>query len=93
MIWDHYEYTIASHFLSALINDDPSGLEGDEDRQLTEFERAAHANAKESGFTVGHWDYDSDELDNGNFTYCDVTGLRADCVTLRLMVYKAEVHA
>lgn len=70
---DHIDYTIGSHFLSALINDDRSGLNDDD-------EKAFHAWLDEEARPFSHFDV----LDNGgNFARCDVTGLHSDCINVR----------
>ena len=45
MKWDHYEYKIAEHFLSALINCDETGLEDGEQTQFEQWEEQARADA------------------------------------------------
>lgn len=61
-------YTIASHFLPALINGDYTGLEDHEDLALDAF--LAEVACK------GHW---SCAEEGAGFTRCEVTGLMADC--------------
>lgn len=84
--WDHFEYKIAKYYLPALINDDVSGMDEPEIDALTTFELSAYLTAVDDGFTVGHWDADSD--DDTNFARCDVSNLYADVTTVRLMVWK-----
>ena len=80
--WDWYEYTIAGHYLPALINGDDSGLEVRECKMLQTFINNLPEQAK-----AGHWAYDND--DNGeDFTTCDVCGLYAGCYNVRLMFKK-----
>ena len=80
--WDWYEYTIAGHYLPALINGDDSGLEERECEILQTFINNLPEQAK-----AGHWAYDNDE--NGeDFTICDVCGLYAGCYNVRLMFKK-----
>lgn len=83
--WDWFEYRIGSHYLSALINDDESGLEDNEAREFSEWCAAQSENAQAQGFTVGHW---TDIENTENFARCDVTGLLGDVVTVRLYVHK-----
>jgi hypothetical protein len=88
MKWDHYEYRIAEHYLSALINGDVSGFEDGEQSQFEQWESQARADAITAGFTVGHW---TDVEDSGDdWGRCDVSGLFAMRCTVRLMVYRAE---
>lgn len=72
MNWDHNEYTVAGHYLSALINDDSSGLTDEECDQVREF---AAKVTKECG-GPGHW---SVETECSNFERCEICGLMGDC--------------
>lgn len=69
---DFYEYHVAEHFASAIINGDHSGLDDTEEAALNEF-MADLPNVS------GHWTIDG--ADSECFTRCDVTGLHAMCVT------------
>jgi len=82
--WGTYSYTIATHFLPALINGDTSGLTDDEVKDLLDFEAAARERVRADGFTVGHW---ADAEDSTNFTQCEVCGLYAETTQVYLMVY------
>lgn len=80
--WDWHEYTIASHYMPALINGDESSLEEWECEMLQTFIDNLPEQVK-----AGHWAYDND--DNGeDFTICDVCGLYAGCYNVRLMFKK-----
>lgn len=83
-IWDSYTYHIADYFVPALINDDYSGLSDDEVGELESFIDEAFTDAREDGFTVGHWDVQ----DNENYGMCDVCDKLANVATVKLMVYK-----
>lgn len=72
---DFYEYTIASHFVSVIENDDWSGLSDQDDKDLKEF----LAGLEKLDHQITHFDYKDTE--NTNFTKCDICGLGADCVT------------
>ena len=88
MKWDYYNYKIAEHFISALINGDMSGLEDDEQTQFERWEEQARANAHGEGWTSGHW---TDVADSGeDWGRCDVSGLFAMRCTVRLMIYKQD---
>lgn len=85
------EYTIASHFLSALIDDDYSSFtyhaesEREEARAIKQFDRwVQDAQAGRSG----HWSYPNEE-EYYNFKRCDITGLLSDCVTVTFHPIKA----
>ncbi len=81
--WDYYSFTICSCYLSALINNDPSGLEDEEivlfDEWYSDAIRLVH------GTTSHHWDCDAD---NSYFGRDEVSGLMADAVDVRLIFKK-----
>lgn len=64
-------YRIAAHFMPAIINDDTTGLEAGEEKELDEFMR-----------TIGYgvWACDDDEP---QFAQDEVTGLWADCFEVK----------
>lgn len=84
--WDSYDYKVSTYYLSALINGDDSGLEDGDSDDLIRFEVDAHNAARRDGFIVGHWSCESD--DEGDYGTCDVSGLYANIVELKLMVHK-----
>ena len=72
-IFNYYEYTISEHYLSALINNDETGISFDESKALEAWlETLPKANH-----------FDVINQDCGNFTICDITGLHANCATVR----------
>ena len=75
-----YTYKIAKHFVSALINDDESGLTDDEGAMLWEWEQnlPSHFDFKSPKHKV--FDVATDEGED--FDRCEVCGLLADCTTL-----------
>lgn len=75
-----YTYKIAKHFVTALINDDESGLTDDEGAMLWEWEQSLpnHYNLK----TPLHKVFDVAPDDETDFYQCEVCGLLADCTTL-----------
>jgi hypothetical protein len=75
-----FEYKIAKQFVSALINDDESGLTDDEGAQLWEWEQnlPTHYHLKAPMHKV--FDVSPDEGED--FDQCEVCGLLADCATL-----------
>jgi len=79
MFNNYYEYDIGVHFLSAMINNDYSGLEDDEEKQLNDFL---------DGLPVknGVWDC-ADDVD---FVRCEVSGLYNDCIAVRLWFTEAK---
>ena len=83
MKFDYYEYNLAEHFLSALINNDYSGLDDNEADTL---------NSWLAGLPVrGHWDVDSEELEAGPaFSVCDICQLHAMCYPVRHYFRKNE---
>lgn len=87
-MWTSYDYKIADSFLSALINDDFSGLEDSEAKELREWiaDQEQHARNNRDNVSM-HWDCDDSADDFGR---CDVTGLFANRAEVRLMVYVKE---
>lgn len=85
MKWDYYEYQIAEHYLSALINGDYSSFDDSDCVALDNWVLHCKDCATENGFKIGHWACDIDE--SGNWGHCAITGLLAMRATVRLMVY------
>ena len=75
-----FDYKIAKQFVSALINDDESGLTDDEGTMLWEWEQNLpnHYHYK----TKMHKAFDVSPDTGEDFTFCEVCGLWADCATL-----------
>ena len=80
---DFYEYTIGSHFLSAIINGDCSGLEDSEERQLDDF--LANLPFVAVG---GTWKVQESTND---FARCEVTDLHSDCETVSLWFHNPDL--
>lgn len=80
MNFDHFDYQIGQHFLSALINGDYSGLESTEANQFNVWETSVYL---EHGRT-GHWIeiQDSEE----EFAVCDVMLTRGPVVGVSYLV-------
>ena len=83
--WDYYEFTICSHYLSALINSDSLGLTDEEDKEFTQWENDAIRLVIDA--QTFHWDCDNDSY----FGKDEVSGLMADVVNIRLVFKKGEV--
>ena len=79
---DHYELTLAAHYIPALINGDYSGLDDDEAADLDAFMR-------------DYWKLPDATLDitdkEINFAVDEVSGLHADCYTCRLYFTNKEL--
>lgn len=73
---DCYEYVIGEHFLSALINDDYSGLSDDDEKALDIW-------LESLDLPQGHWDIVED---SHNFSGCDITGLGALTQIIRWVI-------
>ena len=75
-----YEFKVSKHFISALINDDESGLTDDEGTMLWEWEQNLpdHYHLKAKMHKVFDVSPDTGE----GFTFCEVCGLWSDCATL-----------
>jgi hypothetical protein len=72
MKFDFFTYTVASHYASAIINDDWTGLDDEEAVDLQAWledvlQKAEHL----------------EMYDEAGFCQDEVTGLMADCVTIR----------
>ena len=90
MQWDSFDYKVADHYLSALINADLSGMDDAEIARCQEWESQSYADARSAGFTVGHW---SDVEGSGeDWGTCDVSGLLAMRCTVRLLVYRTTAQ-
>jgi hypothetical protein len=76
MLNDYYEYRISETFASALINQDISGLDDNEERQLDAF-----LDSTPQGLIAGTFVIEDGEP---SFERCDICELHANCVTLRL---------
>lgn len=79
--WDFLEFTIAGHYLSALINGDTSGLEDQEIKDLETFEQNAYSVAKSCKAVAWHWSIDTE---CANFARCEVSNLFASVFDVSL---------
>ena len=75
MLNDYYEFNIAEQFLSAIINDDYSGLNEEEENLLNRFL------SEENHLENATWEIVEGEP---RFIDCDVTGLFSNCHEVRL---------
>jgi hypothetical protein len=78
MNFDRHDYKIAGHFLSALINDDYTGLGDDEEKALqilTDNVYNTHG--------LGFWA--TNPAESPHFTRCEVTHLLADCINIQYL--------
>lgn len=71
---DHYSYTIAGHYLTAIINDDYTGLSDAESSQIARFLSEAN-NLPDATWQVE---------DGHHFATCEISGLYADCYEVKL---------
>lgn len=76
------EYDIAESYLSALINDDYSGLDDEEAYDLNMWEIGVRK-GRQGHFAV------PDEETYDNFTTCDISGLYANCAQVVFWPIKA----
>jgi hypothetical protein len=74
MTLEYFEYTIGEHFMTAIINDDFTGLDDSE---------AATLNAwlENNDMRASHWVI---EDDSENYCVCEILGLVNRCVVARL---------
>jgi len=77
-----YTYKIAEHFVSAIMNDDWTGLDEADSGQLTSFLAGlpVHFHYKAPMHSI--WQIASDYTDD--FARCDVSDLHANCATMTL---------
>jgi hypothetical protein len=76
MDYDYYQYEISTHFASAIINGDYSGLRDNEIKELDLF-------MENLPVDNGHFDlvdYDGE----GFFSRCEISGVYSDCLNFRL---------
>jgi hypothetical protein len=74
MIFDHYEYSICGHYLSALINGDFSGLDDAEEKELDDWVNSLPVH--------GHFDVIDEEP---SFKNCDISNLHGDTYKVHLV--------
>lgn len=72
--WDYYEFSIAEHFVSAIINEDYTGLNDEEEKQLDNFL---------AGYKDGHWDYEDLIGFSEDYKTCEVCNQYAKTMQLR----------
>lgn len=73
---DYYEFRISEHFLSALINDDRTGLSDDNESALDNW-------LDNLELPTGHWDIVEDSND---FKTCEITKLFSEVIELRWII-------
>ena len=76
-----YNYTLADHWVSALINGDYSGLEDNEEKTLNDFIESLPKHFHHKATMHGIWDVVSDE---GYFACDEVSDLHANCLDCTL---------
>lgn len=77
-----YTYKIAEHFVSAIMNDDYTGLDDADSAMLKDFLDFLPTHFHYKAPMHGVWQTASDYLDD--FTRCDVCDLHANCATMTL---------
>ena len=75
MKFDYYEYNISGHWISAIINNDYTGLEEHEEKQLNQFMDTLPQ-------VDGHWDINDD---NPSYKIDDISGLYSDTYSAKLL--------
>jgi hypothetical protein len=85
MLNDYYEYAISETFSSALVNQDISGLDDNELRQLDAFIGSVPQGLMAGTFVI--------EDGEPNFERCEICELHANCVTLRLYFHNETLEA
>ena len=79
---DHFEYSIAAHWLPAIFNDDFSGLSDIEEKQFSAF-MATAGNIGFNNLRDATWSM-ADDNEEAHFSRCDISGLHSDCYSMRL---------
>ena len=82
IINDYYEFNISEHFLSAIVNDDYSGLNDVEENLLNRFL------SQQNNLDNPSWEIIDGEP---HFIDCDVTGLFSNCHEVRLHFFNPEI--
>jgi hypothetical protein len=85
MKFDYYQYEISSHFASAIINMDYTGLNDLEEAELNRW-------LDNLPVEKGHFDivdYDGE----GFFSRCEISGLYSECLKIRLYFPLSEATA
>ena len=81
------EYNIGTHYLSALIDGDITGLADEEAAALEDFEYQAKLDAP-AGFEFGHFSVPDAEPDE--FRMCEVSGLMAQTQPVEAVYWQKE---
>jgi hypothetical protein len=85
MLNDYFEYSIADHFLSAIVNNDYSGLEDSEEKQLKAFLDYVYSN---TAIVNSAWDWEENDTD---YTRCEVCNLYANCALVKLRFHNPDL--
>lgn len=85
MKFDYYTYEIGSHYASAIINGDYSGLIDSDIKELDLF--MSNLPVKNGHFDIV--DYDGE----GFFSRCEISGLYSECLNFRLYFPLSEAIA
>jgi hypothetical protein len=83
MLIDSYEYSIADHFASPLINGDYSGLSESDTHILKQFLEFLDQNLMH-----GTWAIENDEP--SGFDWCEISTQHANCVTAKLYFHNPK---
>lgn len=81
---DYYTFNIASHYASAIVNGDYTGLDDAEERKLNEFFENLnnYLGEKNTALDLMLDDYDQE----GYFDIDEVSGLYANCIEFKLYI-------
>lgn len=85
MFNDYVEYTIAAHFLSAIINQDRTGLDDDEEQALNEFLSSLFS-------ADGCWEIADNDFET-HFARCDILDMHVDCVNVNFHFHNTNILA
>ena len=84
MKFETEEYTIGSHFLSAIFNEDYTGLTDEEEAQFDEFFEPLYLKGyRHIGLPTNYQE--------AHFAKCEITGLAGDCVDV-IVYFNKEIY-
>lgn len=86
---DLYEYTILSNFLPAIINDDWTGLDDNEEKQLRDWITARHEGMARNNYSFIGYEY----VTCTNFARCEITGLLGEVSDLLIVFNDNSIAA
>ena len=81
---DHFDYTISEHYLTAIINDDYSGLSDNEANRVNRFLSAAN------NLPDATWSIPDDQ--EPHFAPCEIDGIFSNCLDVKLYFTNPKIN-